>query len=192
MVLRYSGGQVGADNTAKSTFFYVDNLKVVSWYEDKLVKSYNASGKDPETLAYKNHVATSGNYAYGTNSIANNSASMFITLSSEYMATVFADDKVTAFTFDVILSIDAKLIGIYTTSVKVTLANNQSTSSTTLNEVTYYTYTLTITRDNYNTYGKDADMVIRCSGGQAGADNTIKSTFFYIDNFSVVKSETNA
>ncbi len=181
MVLRYTNNTAG-----KTDFFYVDNVKVEYWNENDLVKAFNASGKATETLSYGRDVVENGNFAYGTKDLSsNNSASMFITLSSEYMGQLFADEFVSAITFDVIISIDAKLIGIYTTSVRVTLADSKSTAH---KGDKNYVYTLTITRDNYVEYGKDTDMVIRYSGGTKDPDTEVtKSTFFYVDNLALVK-----
>ena len=150
-----------------------------------------------EDFTHVKGVVSEDNYAYGSSNLGDgrtNSSGMYMTLSSEYMATLFADAKIAEIKFDIILSVDAKRVAICVdTTDKVILADNKSTSSVEIDNVTYYTYTVTITRENYNTYGKDTDMMIRyIHTGSSKEGNLVgsgSSTFFYLDNLTVVEGE---
>ena len=176
-------------------------LEVTESPESQLIKTFYYR-KDASTHIYhENFVNTKGvvsadNFAYGSSNLGDgntNSSTMYMTLSSEYMGTLFADAKIAEIKFDIILSVDAKRIAICSgTTDKVVLADNKSTSSVELNGVAYYTYTVTITRENYETYGKDSDMTLRYIHVRIDADTVLgsgSSTFFFIDNLQVVEGE---
>ena len=176
-------------------------LEVTESPESQLIKTFYYR-KDANTHIYhENFVNTKGvvsadNFAYGSSNLGDgntNSSTMYMTLSSEYMKTLFADAKIAEIKFDIILSVDAKKIAICSgTTDKVVLADNKSTSSVELNGVTYYTYTVTITRENYRTYGRDSDMTLRYIHVRIDEDTVLgsgSSTFFFIDNLQVVEGE---
>lgn len=176
-------------------------LEVTESPESQLIKTFYYR-KDASTHIYhENFVNTKGvvsadNFAYGSSNLGDgrtNSSVMYMTLSSEYMGTLFADAKIAEIKFDIVLSVDAKRIAICSgTTDKFVLADNKSTSSVELNGVTYYTYTVTITRENYETYGKDSDMTLRYIHLRIDEDTVLgsgSSTFFFIDNLQVVEGE---
>ena len=176
-------------------------LTVTPSAESKLITSFYYRKAADNLIYHEDFVHTKGvvsenNFAYGSSDLGDgrtNSSAMYMTLSSEYMATLFANAKIAEIKFDIILSVDAKKIAICLgTTEKVILADNKSTSSVELNGVTYYTYTVSITRENYETYGKTSDMTLRYVHLRVD-DNTVlgsgSSTFFFIDNLTTVEGE---
>ena len=104
---------------------------------------------------------------------------MYLTLSSEYMATLFANAKVAEITFDIILSTGTAQLQQGTTANS--MDGDFTVSSAQYDGVTYYSYSVKITRDRYTALnGKD--MAIRYLYGGA-------STFFYMDNLATVEGE---
>ena len=126
----------------------------------------------------------------------NNVATMYMTLSSEYMGTLFADEKIVEIKFDVLVSVDAKKFEICRDSSPKVVLTQESTSSAEVNGVTHYTYTLTITREHYQTYCVDmaSDMTLRYTFSKDANGETVEgsgnaSTFFYIANVTAVEGE---
>ena len=161
-------------------------VTVAPCVEKALIKEFYFKGDDVNPkyvheLSLIKGVVSEDNYAYGSSDLGDgsqNSSAMYLTLSSEYMATLFADAKIAEITFDMILSTGTakiqqgttEMTGDYTVSEGVKLGDN-----------TYFTYSIKITRDRYNALnGKD--MTIRYVYGG-------KSDFFYLDNLTLVEGE---
>ncbi len=215
MTLRYTFSKDANGTTVEgsgnaSTFFYIANVTAVEGVvepEPEPETKYNASDL---IAGFSNKYSDGYQYALAKGltlgdktdlcgvsemNTSNNSATMWITLSSEYMNEIFVDESV-KISFDVIIEIDAKTMKIYKSSSSGadTLANAASTGSMTVGEKTYYIYTLTITYEQYEKYGKTSNMIIRYSGGTAIPDakreegkTTTSSYCFYVGNLQVVK-----
>lgn len=205
MTLRYTGGSSG-----NSKFFFIDNLQVVEGEvikplnENLLIKGFDKTkpsttpSTTAQTLAIVSDFMSKDNTAYGIKEIkSNNSGTMHITLDSGYMGELFAGKSVTAITFDIILSVDKKNISIFANNGdRVTLVNNtdatQYPESKTVDGITYYVYTITITKENYNSYGINTNMVLRYKHTGSSAEGNVvgggNSTFFYVDNLALVKA----
>lgn len=174
MAIRYLYG--GA-----STFFYMDNLATVEgevvFYENMLVTSLNKdsvnASSSRQTLT-TNNTANGATDVFGISSISsNNSATMYFRLSKSYMTEMFADESVTAITFDVILSTGtAKIQGPGN-------ANEVMQEGATSSNGSYYIYSITVTRARYEQLTTDY-MRLRYTGGG-------NSTFFFVDNLAVVR-----
>ena len=155
--------------------------------ESQLIKEFYFKGdssnpKYAHELTLTKGIVSEDNYAYGNSNLGDgrtNSSAMYLTLSSEYMATLFANAKVAEITFDIILSTGTAQIQQGTTANS--MDGDYTISSAQYNGVTYYSYTVKITRERYIALnGKD--MAIRyLYGGQ--------STFFYMDNLTTVEGE---
>ena len=193
MRLRYTfkkdaeGNTIGSGN---STFFFVDNLTLIKEepkeflpVENLVVEFYKSGSPNvylQEDFESTQGVVTAGNSAYGKLDLGDgrtNSSTMYMMLSLEYMATLFADESVTAITFDIILSTGtAKIQGPGNANE---IMQEGATSNATVDGVTYYTYTVTITRERYAQL--TGNMRVRYTGGG-------QSTFFFVDNLFVEKS----
>lgn len=197
MRLRYTFKMDVEGNTiggGSSTFFLVDNLFVVkeepkeSLPVENLVVEFYKSGSPnvylQEDFELTQGVVTRNNSAYGKFDLGDgrtNSSTMYMMLSLEYMATLFADESVSAITFDIILSTGtAKIQGPGNANE---ILKEGATSSKTVDGVTYYTYTVTITRERYAQL--TGNMRLRYTGGG-------QSTFFFVDNLFVAKAENEA
>ena len=179
MTLRYVHLRVD-DNTVlgsgSSTFFFIDNLTTVEGeiklYENKLVTGFSATQWGTDVVLTANNEVNGKTGVYGTSSISNNSATMFITLSNSYMNELFAIDGVSAITFDIILSTGTATIQQNKT------ANSMDGDYTVSSGETYHTYSLMITKARYEALsGKDLSLRYLWGG---------KSTFFYVDNLALV------
>ena len=107
--------------------------------ESKLVASFYKDDTNAHNLAVVENAVNYGNTAYGIKKIASgSSATMYFTLSYGYLEELFADENVTEITFDVILSVDGKVI--QGTGNANEVMQDGSTSSITVDGVTYYIY----------------------------------------------------
>lgn len=207
ITLRYTFGKDANNNTignVRSEFFFIDNLIAVEGEVIEEETKYDASqliAGYSKTYEGSDQTLTGGlslgdkKDLYGIKEMSKNvSATMWISLSSTYMQEMFKDTSVNSISFDVILEIDAKTMKIFrnSSSAVVTLANAASTDSMQVGEKTYYIYTLTITRKNYEDYGMNSNMNIRYNGGTAIPDaknpNSPTSSYcFYVGNLQVKK-----
>lgn len=203
MTLRYTFSKDANGTTVEgsgnaSTFFYIANVTAVEGevveeeivlYENKLVTKFTKDKNGASTL----QTLSDADMGYGISKItSNNSGTMFIFLSSDYMTELFTNSKVTAITFDIILSVDKKNMTIFSNNTNhYTLVNNLKEEQHPEENNGYYTYTIKITRENYELYGKNADMIIRYSHtGTSAAGNVVgggNSSCFYVDNLALVK-----
>lgn len=181
ITLRYTFGKDANNNTIgseQSDFFFIDNLTAVEGevvqplYENQLVKAFSKSNSNNGDNTEK-QTLKDGSMGYGIDNVAsNNSATMYIFLSREYMGSLFALEGVTAITFDIILSTaTAKIQGPGN-------ANEVLLTGATSSNGDYHTYTITITKEYYDALTKD--LRLRYTGGGA-------SSFFYVDNLALVK-----
>ena len=182
ITLRYTFGKDANNNTIgseQSDFFFIDNLTAVEGevvqklYENQLVKAFSKSNSNNGDNTEK-QTLKDGSMGYGIDNVAsNNSATMYIFLSHEYMGSLFALEGVTAITFDIILSTaTAKIQGPGN-------ANEVLLTGATSSNGDYHTYTITITKEYYDALTKD--LRLRYTGGGA-------SSFFYVDNLALVKA----
>lgn len=182
ITLRYTFGKDANNNTIgseQSDFFFIDNLTAVEGevvqplYENQLVKAFSKSNSNNGDNTEK-QTLKDGSMGYGIDNVAsNNSATMYIFLSREYMGSLFALEGVTAITFDIILSTaTAKIQGPGN-------ANEVLLTGATSSNGAYHTYTITITKEYYDALTKD--LRLRYTGGGS-------STFFYVDNLALVKA----
>ena len=198
ITLRYKFGKDAEGNTVgadSSTFFYVDNLTVIkNFSESGLIKDFYAviSGSNVyHELAEVTGVMSQENVAYGKDNLGDgrtNSGTMYMTISYDYLTGLFAEENVTAISFDLILSADQKVLEInkaaFIEGVSYTI------TSETVDGVTYYIYRVTMTRAYYSALTKD--ITLRYKFGKDAEGNTIgadSSTFFYVDNLTLLKGE---
>lgn len=165
-------------------FVYVDNVTVV---EEKIVQeNYLVTAFGNFALTTNNKVTYGGveyDDVYGVAEVGG-SATQYITVSSDYLGYLFADKNVEAITFDMMLSINNKKIQISSASNKTLDDTMTITADETLGG---YVYHITLTREVYEKYAKDADMEIRYTGGDKDpVTNVTSSTFFYVDNLALV------
>lgn len=217
ITIRYKFWKDADNNTissGNSTFFYVNNLTlltgeieggeggnvggdveggeaetVVTLSESKLITGFSKTKGGTDQALVETNVVGDKNDVYGISSItANNSATMYATLSYAYMGELFAMEGVTAITFDVILSVEKKL--------QLNAADFPDTASytvvsKTIDSAAYYVYTVTITKAYYDT--RTSDVALRYTHNGRDADGNVifggNSLCFYVDNLAVVKAD---
>ena len=92
-------------------------------------------------LTHIKGIVSEDNYAYGSSDLGDgrtNSSAMYLTLSSEYMATLFADAKIAEIKFDIILSNGNATIQQGTTADSMK-GDYTVSEGVEFGEVTYYT-----------------------------------------------------
>ena len=188
LILRYTGG-------GSSIFFFVDNIATVedyttALYENKLITTFSStSGEDREEFTSTNDLGDGNANVYGVATITGkNSATMYMTISYAYLQELFANTKVTAIKFDIILSTQ-KHFKLGSAEFSACTGKPSFTAKEVkIGNKTYYAHTITLTREYFASLSKD--VVLRYTYTKDASNNTIfagNSSCMYVDNLALVK-----